>query len=89
MNVSTQYDNRDRGVLFRNEQKDSETDRDYGGSLNVNGVDYWLSGWIKVSTKGTKYLSLSIKPKEQKAAQNKPAAEPKPGARNFDDPLPF
>src|SRR5262249_15620592 len=24
---------------------------------------YWLSGWVKTSKKGTKFLSLSVKPK--------------------------
>jgi len=72
------YENKpDRGVLFRNEQKDpaSETDRDYTGSLNVGGVEYWLSAWVKVSkTNGKKYLSLAVKPKNDALGAKKSAA---------------
>jgi hypothetical protein len=57
------FDDSNRGALFR-EQKEKETDRDYSGTINVGGVEYWLSGWVKTSKKGAKYLSLSVKPKD-------------------------
>ena len=59
----------DTGALFRNGDKQNDEDRDYSGSLNVDSADYWISGWIKVSKKGTKYLSLSIKPKDEPATK--------------------
>jgi hypothetical protein len=40
-----------RGALFR-EQKEKETDHDYSGTINIGGVEYWLSGWVKTSKKG-------------------------------------
>jgi hypothetical protein len=52
-----------RGSLFRNDDKSKDEDRDYSGSLNVEGREYWLSGWINETKTGTKYLSLSVKPK--------------------------
>ena len=62
-----------RGSLFKNTEKSKEEDRDYTGSLNIDGVEYWLSGWIKTSEKATKYLSISAKPKDAPAAnQGKP-----------------
>jgi hypothetical protein len=74
------YDNTDRGALFK-QQKARETDRDYAGSLNVGGTDYWVSAWVKVSkTKGTKFLSLNIKPKAPPAESKKP---------EFNDSVPF
>ena len=56
------YDESNRGALFR-EEKQKETDRDYSGTLNVEGREFWISGWVKTSKKGQKFLSLSIKPK--------------------------
>lgn len=43
-----EFDNTNRGVLFNNkEKKTQDSHPDYSGSINFNGVDCWLSGWIK------------------------------------------
>ena len=75
-----EYDNHNRGALFRNDDKDPNDDkhRDYNGSINVEGTEFWLSGWIKTSKSGRKYLSLSVKTKDTK---------PKPS--EMDDKIPF
>ena len=57
-----EYDNTNRGVLFKNEDKAQETHSDYQGTINVDGVEYWLNAWIKTGKKG-KFMSLSVKPK--------------------------
>ena len=64
-----EYDNSNRGVLFRNQNKTEDKHPDFNGSINANGVDYWLSGWVKESKEGKKFFSLSVKPKEQQARQ--------------------
>lgn len=64
-----EYDDTNRGALFR-AQKEKENDRDYSGTINVGGTNYWLSGWVKTSKKGAKYLSLRVKPTD--ADQSKP-----------------
>jgi hypothetical protein len=52
--MTKEFDDRNRGALFR-EAKSKETDRDFGGWLDVDGKKFWLSGWISVSQKtGTK-----------------------------------
>jgi hypothetical protein len=61
--MTKKFDDTNRGVLFREEKKSEPTDRDYSGSINIAGAEYWLSGWVKTSKKGSKFLSLSIKPK--------------------------
>lgn len=61
--MTQQYDNTDRGVLFKNDRKESDNHPDYKGSINVGGVEFWLSAWIKQGQKG-KYMSLSVKVKE-------------------------
>lgn len=67
----TEYDNTNRGVLFKNDRKESDKHPDYKGNVNVNGVEFWLSAWIKEGAKG-KFMSLSIQPKE---VQPKPAEQ--------------
>lgn len=63
-----EYDNRNRGVLFNNtENKKSPKHPDYKGSLDVGGVDFEIAGWVQTSTKtGKKFMSLSIKPKQER-----------------------
>ena len=63
------FDNTNRGSLFSNkESKKLDTDADYSGSINISGAEFWLKGWIKTSkTKGTKFLSLSVRPKAPEA----------------------
>ena len=65
----TQYDNTNKGILGKNTRRETDSHPEYNGSINVDGVDYWLSGWVKERKDGTgKFFSLSVKPKEQKAA---------------------
>jgi hypothetical protein len=79
------YDDTNRGVLFNEiDKKTGDNDRDYGGSININGEEFWLSAWIKTSKKGMKFMSLSVKPKAEKPAE---AAASKPVS--FDDEIPF
>lgn len=68
----TQYDNTNRGVLFKNDKREQDNHPHYRGSINVNGEEFWLSAWLKESEKG-KFMSLSVKPKE-----DAPAAKPHP-----------
>lgn len=83
-----EYDNTNRGVLFRNENKKSEKHPDMGGNLNVEGVEYYIDGWTKTSKNGKKFLSLSIKPKNDVAA---PAIQKAKQVveEDFEDDIPF
>jgi hypothetical protein len=62
MSDDRKYDN--TGILFRSD-KTKDGDRDYRGTITVNGTDYWLSAWIKEGKKKGKFLSLALKPKDQ------------------------
>lgn len=92
----TEYDNTNRGALFKNDRKEKETQPDYKGSLNVGGVDYWISSWLSTSKAGAKYMSLAVNPKEEKqeptvaarAAASGNAATVAVDA-DFDDDVPF
>lgn len=59
--MSEMFDNTNRGVMFKNQKKDSERHPDYTGKVNVDGKDYDLSCWIKQSKSGQKFFSLSVK----------------------------
>lgn len=64
--VTQEYDNTDRGAMFKNSRKEKETHPDLGGTLNVGGTDYYINAWKKESAKGVPYYSLSVKKKEAK-----------------------
>ena len=81
-----EYDNTNRGMLMKNLNKTADNHPDYSGSINVDGTDYWLSAWIKESKKGTKFFSMSVKPKDQQK-KAKPKKEEDLG--DFDQDVPF
>ena len=69
-----EYDNTDKGSLFKNKDRKSDKHPEYNGSINIQGVEYWLSAWVKESKKdGSKYFSLAVKQKEKQAPKPKQA----------------
>lgn len=67
--MTQQFDNTNRGSLFKNEKKTEEKHPDMNGSINIEGVEYWISGWTKVSKGGQKFISLSVRPKQEQTRQ--------------------
>ena len=87
--MSKQYDNTNSGTLFKNDMEGkSENFPPYGGSLNVGGVDYWISAWVKEGQKG-KFFSLAIKPKDgqSKPAPQRQAPQQSAPVDDFDDSI--
>lgn len=81
----TQYDNTNRGTLSRNERKTEDKHPDFSGQINVDGVDYWLSGWVKERKDGSgKFFSLSVRKKE-----DRPVSRPAMGLGAMTDDIPF
>lgn len=66
--MTQQYDNTNRGALFRNNRKEQDSHPDHTGSINVDGKEYYLNAWIKTSQSGNKFFSLSVKPKDENQA---------------------
>ena len=82
MQKKATFDNFNSGVLFKNDNKQSDKHADYCGEVNAAGVDYWLNGYVRASKKGVKFIAFKLKPKKQEAA----AAPAKP---EFDDEISF
>jgi len=72
--MAKEFDNTNRGVLFKNDRKESDKHPDYKGSINVNGEELWLSAWIKSGEKG-KFMSLAVTPKDDKPKATKSAKQ--------------
>ena len=72
-----EYDQTNRGVLFKNDRK-TEGDKkpEYTGSLNVDGVEFFLDAWLKVGKSGAKFMSVSVKRKDKQPDQQAPRPAP-------------
>jgi len=80
------YDNTNKGILGRNDRKTQDNHPEFSGSINVEGREYWLSGWVKERKDGSgRFFSLSVKPKDGASA---PAA-PRQAQDNLDSDIPF
>ena len=80
-----EYDNTNRGAIWKNDKKETEKHPDFTGSLNVEGVEYWVSAWKRKPGGGEKApaLSFNIKLKEETQKPNQ-SVEPE-----FNDDIPF
>lgn len=81
------FDNTNRGVLFRNSKKEQDSHPDYTGKINVEGVDWELSAWIKDSKAGIKFFSISVRPPYKPKEDSKP--KPKESKGFINDDIPF
>lgn len=78
------YDNTNRGTLGKAKNRPQDNSPEYTGKINVDGKDYWLSGWVKTGTDGSRFFSLAVKRKDAPATQ-----KPKAFEDDFNDPIPF
>ena len=86
-----EYDNSNRGVLFKNDRKEKETHPDYKGSYtDGSGAEFWLSAWLKKDKNGNTFMSLSTTAKDE--AHNKGMQQARQAvapSQEFEDDLPF
>ena len=81
------YDNTNSGMMARNENRKTDKHPEFSGSINVEGVDYWLSAWVNEGKaggkmEGKKYFSIKINRKE---ANGTTTSAPRPYVGRFDD----
>ena len=100
------YEQRDMsGSLFKNSRKTSDKHPDRNGSAMIDGVEYWVSGWVKQDRNGNPWMSLAFKrkdeaqapaPRQQTRARPSSAdmgrdqgAAPRRARDDLDDEIPF
>ena len=84
----TQYDNNMRGLISKNDRKTEDKHPDIKGQCEINGTEYWISGWQKERKDGTgKFYSLTFQ-----AKNDTPRPMPEPAAKKdpfLDQEIPF
>jgi uncharacterized protein (DUF736 family) len=82
-------------TLFANDRKTKDTQPDFRGTIHVQGKDYELVLWNKVSKNGNPFLSGRMgdeaKPPEAKGSfSNSPRPEPKTSIKDaLNDEMPW
>jgi hypothetical protein len=61
----TEYDNTNRGSIWKNEKKEKDTHPDFTGSANVDGHDYWVSAWRRKEGDSAKSPALRFSFKQK------------------------
>ncbi len=88
------YDNTNRGSIWKNDKQETERHPDFKGAMDVEGVEYWVSAWKRKPDANPKApaLTFSFRVKEQQpAAPEAPADAPAAPAQDngLDDDIPF
>lgn len=80
------YDNNNRGALWKNDKRTTEKHPQLRGSAEINGVEYWVSAWTSSEGGKKPLVSLSFQVKDAI-----PSAAPVAVSNevDFDDDLPF
>ncbi len=69
------FDKTNTGTLAKNPRKTQDTHPDIAGTINVEGREFWLNGWSRENKQdGSKFYSLSVKPKEARQEASAPPA---------------
>ncbi|MGE5165320.1 MAG: hypothetical protein ACM3IH_15015 [Sphingobacteriales bacterium] len=95
----TQYDDSNRGQIWKNDRKEKDTHPDFKGSQNIvcpdcgKAHDYWVSAWKRKEGANPKAPALSWK-SEQKDGQRAAAGTERTAARpslkdEMNDEIPF
>ena len=60
------YDNTNRGSIWKNDKKETDNHPDFKGTMDVEGVEYWVSAWKRKegANPNAPALSFTIKAKE-------------------------
>ena len=84
-----------RGVLWKNDDRQSDKHPHYSGKITVDGKEYRLAAWVKESKAGNMYMSLQLNypgEYEDHAQPVKPHSgdfPAPPAPEDLDDEIPF
>lgn len=89
--MTKEYDRTNKGTLGKNKRREKDTHPEYTGNINIEGREFWISGWVKTQqSTGEKFFSLSVKPKD--GAQEAPrggGVQRTSAPADLDDDIPF
>jgi len=87
-----------RGALFTNDKKLTDSHPDLKGDFNIDGVNYWISAWRKEGSRGG-FLSISVEKKKapdvmkmadkKQEQSNHQRSEPQQDENSFGNDIPF
>jgi hypothetical protein len=79
-----------RGILGKNLRRQADTHPTHSGHINIDGKEFWLSGWVREGDDGSRYFALSVKPKEaRRDGAPKPDTKAAIAKPDFDDDISF
>lgn len=86
-----EYSNENRGSVWKNDRKESDKHPDFTGTINVEGVEYYLNAWKKKegANERAPLLSFTVKKKEAGKSAPKPSKPASKGMDGLDDDIPF
>jgi len=58
------------GALFKNKRRTQPSHPDYTGQAKIDGIEYWVSAWIKNTPNGDKYMSMAYTKKDVQPSNN-------------------
>jgi hypothetical protein len=84
-----EYDNTNRGQIWKNEKKEKDTHPDFKGDINVDGVEYWVSAWRRKEGANPKAPALSISIQKKEDVHNAGVSQAKAAVEDDGSDLPF
>ena len=86
-----EYNNTNRGQIWKNEDRKSDTHPHFKGSMDIDGVEYWVSAWTRKPDANPKSpaLTFSFKKKEDKQDDQIHKTDPVSVVDGFNDSIPF
>ena len=67
------YDNTNTGLISKNDKKTTDKHPDIKGQCDIDGVQFWVAGWLKKRNDGTgSFYSLKFDRKELAVAAPAP-----------------
>jgi hypothetical protein len=80
-----EYDNNNRGALWKNDKQTTEKHPNLRGTAEIDGKEYWVSAWTSKEGGKKPVVSLSFSSKEEQTSTPQPVAP----VEDFADDLPF